>query len=77
MEKDRKEELNKKIEEIFEESFSTGTAWEKLKDLADREGKEEVYLALLENIVDDLLDNAENVKSFLKQIGWKFNKDAF
>jgi len=75
MEKDRKEELNKKIEEIFDESFSTGTAWEKLKDLADREGKEEVYLTLLENIVDDLLDNAENVKNFLKQIGWEVEDD--
>ncbi len=75
MEKDRKEELNKKIEEIFDESFSTGAAWEKLKDLADREGKEEVYLTLLENIVDDLLDNAENVKNFLKQIGWEVEDD--
>jgi len=73
--KNRKEELNKQIEQILDESFSGTSAWEKIKNLAEKEGKEEVYLTLLENIVDDLLQNEEQVKSFLKQINWKMDNE--
>ena len=76
MDEKRKEELNERIEEIFDNSFSSGSAWEKIKDLADEEGAEDVYLALLENIVDDLLENADNVKAYLKQIGWELSEEA-
>ena len=72
----RKKELNEKIEDIFDNSFSSGSAWEKIKELADKEGAEEVYLALLENIVDDLLENADEVKSYLKQIGWDLSEET-
>jgi len=77
MEQKRKQELNEKIEEIFDTSFSSGSAWEKIKELADEEGKEEVYLTLLENIVDDLLENADEVKAYLKRIGWPVERDSF
>jgi len=71
----RKEELNKKLEEIFEGSFSSGSAWEKIKKLAEEEDEVEVYLTLLENILDDLLNNEKEVKTFLNQIGWKLEKN--
>ncbi len=74
MDKERKEELNEKIEEIFDQSFSGGSAWEKIKELANTEG-EEVYLTLLENIIDDLLENADEVKKYLKQIGWEMEEN--
>lgn len=67
----RKEEITKKLEEIFENSFSVNSAWEKIKELAEREGKEEVYKILLENLIDDLTENEEQVKEFLKIIGWE------
>jgi len=67
----RKEEITKKLEEIFENSFSVNSAWEKVKELAEREGKEEVYKILLENLIDDLTENEEQVKEFLKIIGWE------
>jgi len=75
MDKERKEELNEKIEEIFDQSFSSGSAWEKIKELANTEGEEEVYLTLLENIIDDLLENADEVKKYLKQIGWEMEEN--
>ncbi|NPB05871.1 MAG: hypothetical protein GXO08_05785 [Aquificae bacterium] len=70
MDEKRKDELNRRIEEIFEGSFSSQSAWEKLKKLAEEEGSEEVYLTLLENIVDDLLANEAAVKEYLRRIGW-------
>lgn len=76
MDAKKKEELNERIEEIFDNSFSSGSAWEKIKDLAEEEGAQEVYLTLLENIVDDLLENAEEVKAYLKQIGWELSEEA-
>ena len=76
MEDKKRERINQRLEEIFDESFSTGSAWEKIKDLANKEGKEEVYLTLLENIVDDLLENEAEVKKFLKSIGWEMGKPS-
>jgi hypothetical protein len=70
----KREEINKKLEKIFEESFSTGSAWEKIKELAETEGKEEVYTVLLENILDDLIENEKQVKDFLKKIGWEIEE---
>ena len=72
----RKEELNEKIEEIFDNSFSSGSAWEKIKKLADEEGEQEVYLTLLENILDDLIENADQVKAYLRQIGWELPQES-
>jgi len=68
---DRKKKLNDRIEEIFDRNVSSGGAWEDIKKLAEEEGKEEVYLTLLENIIDELLENADKVKEYLKQIGWE------
>ena len=76
MEDKKRERINQRVEEIFDESFSTGSAWEKIKDLANKEGKEEVYLTLLENIVDDLLENEAEVKKFLKSIGWEIGEPS-
>jgi len=76
MDEKRKEELNEKIEEIFDNSFSSGSAWEKIKKLADEEGEQEVYLTLLENILDDLIENADQVKAYLRQIGWELPQES-
>ena len=76
MDEKRKEELNEKIEEIFDNSFSSGSAWEKIKKLADEEGEQEVYLTLLENILDDLIENADEVKAYLRQIGWELPQES-
>jgi hypothetical protein len=70
MEEKRKKELNERIEEILDKNVSPGGAWEDIQKLAEEEGKEEVYLALLENILDDLIENADNVKNFLKQVNY-------
>jgi hypothetical protein len=70
MDEKKRRELNGKIEEILDESFSVNSAWEKLEDLANKEGKEETFLTLLENIIDDLLENEKEVKNFLKGINW-------
>ena len=75
MDEKKKGELNEKIEEIFDNSFSSGSAWEKIKELADEEGREEVYLTLLENILDDLIENADRVKAYLRQIGWELPQE--
>jgi len=76
MDEKRKEELNDRIEEIFNNSFSSGSAWEKIKKLADEEGEQEVYLTLLENILDDLIENADEVKAYLRQIGWELPQES-
>ena len=76
MDQKRKEELNDRIEEIFDNSFSSGSAWEKIKKLADEEGEQEVYLTLLENILDDLIENANQVKAYLRQIGWELPQES-
>ena len=76
MDQKRKEELNDRIEEIFDNSFSSGSAWEKIKKLADEEGEQEVYLTLLENILDDLIENADQVKAYLRQIGWELPQES-
>ncbi len=70
MDEKKKRQLNGKIEEILDESFSVNSAWEKLENLANKEGKEETFLTLLENIIDDLLENEKEVKNFLKGINW-------
>ncbi len=70
MDRKRKEELNDLIEEIFDQSITANEAWDKIGKLAQREGKEEVYLTLLENIIDDLLDNWEEIDRYLDRIGW-------
>ncbi len=70
MDQKRKEELSDLIEEIFDQSITANEAWEKIGKLAQKEGKEEVYLTLLENIIDDLLDNWEEIDRYLDRIGW-------
>lgn len=71
---EKKKELNERIEEIFDKNVSPGGTWEDIQKLAEEKGKEEVYLTLLENILDDLIENADNVKNFLKQIGWEMEE---
>jgi molecular chaperone GrpE (heat shock protein) len=75
---EKKEKLNQQLEDIFDSSFSANSAWKKIQNLAKKGevSKEELYLTLLENIVDDLLENHENVKNFLNQIGWPMEHES-
>jgi len=76
MDEKKKEEINQKLEEIFDKAFSASSAWEEVKKLASSEGAEDVYLTLLENIVDDLLQNEKEVKEYLKRIGWPLSEET-
>ncbi len=75
---DKKKNLNHQLEEIFDSSLSVNSAWEKIQNLVEKGEvpKEELYLTLLENIVDDLLENHEHVKNYLKQIGWPMEEKS-
>ncbi len=75
---DKKKNLNHQLEEIFDSSLSVNSAWEKIQNLVEKGEvpKEELYLTLLENIVDDLLENHDKVKNYLKQIGWPMEEKS-
>ena len=76
MDEKKKEEINQKLEKIFDEAFSASSAWEEVKKLASSKGGNDVYLTLLENIVDDLLRNEKEVKEYLKRIGWPLSEET-